>query len=68
MDAKARRRRRQGCRERRHRTAVTGRGSGGCGREDAESKCGAEKEVPILGDAAKNVAGRIKVNGGEKWI
>lgn len=28
---------------------------------------GAEKEVPILGDAAKNVAGRIKVKGGEKW-
>lgn len=27
----------------------------------------AEKEVPILADAAKNVAGRIKVKGGEKW-
>ncbi len=26
-----------------------------------------EKEVPILADAAKNVAGRIKVKGGEKW-
>lgn len=27
----------------------------------------AEKEVPLVGEAAKNVAGRIKVKGGEKW-